>query len=101
MSVLTEPQAWREIARRIAEREWTAYGLCYEIWYMGFYGYISSTIQKQMKDRLDEYMSDPEAYAYHPGTEAEARTLAALWLACEAEEAAAGIRALDTFATGV
>ena len=88
---LTEPEAWREIARRIAEGEWRKMGLCYEVVALRIVGgRISEKQCNRMGCRIEQHIAVHEAYAtdwaYKPGAEPEARILAALWLALEAEE---------------
>ena len=88
---LTEPEAWREIARRIAEGEWNNRGLCAEISDLCDEGRLSLVIEWDMEDRIKRHLDArkngwPHNWAYECGTEPEARILAALWLALEAEE---------------
>jgi hypothetical protein len=82
---MTEPEAWREIARRIVEDEWARCGLCREVWFLYMERGIMRSIRmlKRVKDHLD---AAGLIWAYPEGTEREARALAALWLALEAEE---------------
>lgn len=82
---LTEPEAWREIARRIAEDQWDGFGLCHEDSMLRWEGRISASTQVAMRTRTKSYL-DKETWAYPNGAEPEARILAALWLALEAEE---------------
>jgi hypothetical protein len=84
--MLTEAQAWREIARRIVEGEWKRFGLCREI------QALLLAEDKILRDdasamflRLGTYLD--YGWAYTPGEEREARALAALWLALDAEDA--------------
>lgn len=91
--MLTEAQAWRKIARRIVERKWRTRGLCFEAYrlYNGEVGGISGATYIRMTDRIDENLrvhpdTTEDGHAYPPGEEPEARVLAALWLALEAEE---------------
>lgn len=83
---LTEPKAWREIARRIAEGEWNNCGLCAEIGDLCDEGRVHCWALCDMKDRIKQHLGAYHPWAYEPGTELEARILAALWLALEAEE---------------
>ena len=82
---LTEPAAWREIARRIAEGRWDRLGLCHEAlvlrWGKRIYGFTEAEMRRRIR-----YHINGEMWAYRHGTEPEARILAALWLALEAEE---------------
>jgi hypothetical protein len=93
---LSEPEAWREIARRIADGETKMpIGLCHEAQGLAFAGMCSSTLAGAMIDRacdhavLSNYDRRTQTmYAYPPGKQRGARVLAALWLALEAEEEA-------------
>lgn len=82
---LTEPEAWREIARRIAEGRWDRLGLCHEAlvlrWGKRIYGFTEVAMRSRIRSHLNT-----EMWAYRYGTKPEARILAALWLALEAEE---------------
>lgn len=91
---LREPEAWREIARRIAEDQWEGFGLCHEAlvlrWGKRIHGFTEAEMRRRIRYHLNRPIrSDPdgsEMWAYPYGTEPEARILAALWLALEAEE---------------
>lgn len=84
---LTEPEAWQEIAQRIAGREWRKLGLCAELYDLCDEELISDFTMCHMEDRVESYLNRRlSCWAYEPGTEPEARILAALWLALEAEE---------------
>ena len=85
---LTEPEAWQEIARRIAEGEWNKAGLCAELCDLCVENRISSWfVMRDMEDRINSHLDTRlGCWAYERGTEPEARILAALWLALEAEE---------------
>ena len=84
---LTEPEAWREIARRIAEGEWNKAGLCAELCGLCGKNLISWFMMWDMEDRVESHLDTRlGCWAYKPGEEPEARILAALWLALEAEE---------------
>jgi hypothetical protein len=86
---LTESEAWREIARRIAEGEWNKAGLCAELCYLCVENLISGFMMCDMEDRINWHLDTRlGCWAYKPGEEPEARILAALWLALEAEEEA-------------
>lgn len=82
---LTEPEAWREIARRIAEGEWGEIGLCSEVVALNSDLRICPSTAVAMRSRIRSHLNI-ERWAYRHGTESEARILAALWLALEAEE---------------
>ena len=83
---LTEPEAWREISRRIVEGEWARYGLCHEACLLRFSSSISGKTLTTMEHLDDAPWVYPPPYAYPPSKEPEARALVALWLALEAEE---------------
>lgn len=96
---LTEPQAWREIARRIVEGEWSKSGLCREANVLLERDRVNDCVFVRMMDRIDDHIQArnnsidyrPDcgfSWAYEFGTEPEARAFAALWLALEAEEEA-------------
>ena len=85
----TEPEAWRYIARRIVERKWLKSGLCHEVWQLFDAERIEWRTWLTMKKRITRHLvvlGKNGDYAYPFGTEPEARALAALWLALEAEE---------------
>lgn len=95
---LTEPQAWREIARRWVEREECgAIGSCPIISNLIISLQIDGTTSLSMRGRIKKHLGGREfAYGDIREVEAavdpyieryrEARALAALWLALEAEE---------------
>lgn len=95
---LTEAQAWREIACRIAEGEWSKLGLCAEVEALEDDGLISYTLGSRMHTRILRNMDvDGRAglgtipwerdagYMAFAG-EVDVRVLAALFLALEAAE---------------
>lgn len=82
---LTEKQAWRKIARRIEAGTWCKAGLCREVIALYTHDEISFNTSDQMHHRIGLYLGD-NTWAYRMGEEHEARTLAALWMALEAEE---------------
>jgi hypothetical protein len=84
---MTEAEAWREIARRIVEGEWSRLELCYDAHKLYLQSQIDRPLSVKMRERLEQHIGRGLAYPY--GTEPEARALAALWLALEAEEEAA------------
>ena len=84
---MTEPEAWREIARRIVNDKQCRVNGIYTLAVMLLSSKaIYSKTHKQMERRVGAYfrISEPD-YPFEP----EARALAALWLALEAEEEAA------------
>ena len=82
---LSEPEAWREIARRIAEGRWDRLGLCHETAVLRWGERIHGFTEAEMRRRI-RYHLKLKYWAYPAGTAASARILAALWLALEAEE---------------
>lgn len=93
--MLSEPEAWREIARRIAENETKmSHGLCYEAYLLGPYANGAMMFPNKLADRMAHRAItharlspdvDTNDYAFPRGTHREERILAALWLALEAE----------------
>lgn len=86
---MKESEAWREVARRIAEEgllEWG--GICSVAHRVTsengvpFSGLLTMVNRAMAHVRLH----DGGFFAYPPGTHAKERILAALWLALEAEE---------------
>jgi hypothetical protein len=84
--MLNEANAWRKIARRIVEGEWENDGLCFEVEELRYACLISEEMSNQMIDRIDEFLTRYQAWAYPPGEEGEARALAALLFAVQVEE---------------
>lgn len=83
---MTEAEAWREIARRIVERKAMGSGLYHEAWKMWTDGNVPRFVLASMHRRVDAHMRSGQSYAL-PGKQIdEARILAALWMALEAEE---------------
>ena len=82
---LTEPEAWREIARRIAKEERRNFGLWGEIIWLFADRCIDVHTMERMRDRV---RPRPASWGWGAmsNMEPEARILAALWLALEAEE---------------
>ena len=90
----TEGDVWREVARRLVEnkRQGGWGGLCRQ---SRIVTNRSPALYDATYHRLDGYLAvgNPWAYKYnynanyqtHCDTHREARTLAALWLACEAD----------------
>jgi hypothetical protein len=89
---LTEPQAWREIARRIAEGEWEREGICVEIALLLGGGCVSRCVHDAMWSRCIRHRQalDPSGWGgtfiWPEGKNANERVLAALFLALEAED---------------
>jgi hypothetical protein len=87
---MTEPEAWREIARRIVEGEWSRFGLCREVAGLQVQRKITeekaSAMAINVLSHLMETSSRRHGYVYPEGAEPDSRALAALWLALEAEE---------------
>jgi hypothetical protein len=90
---LTEPEAWREIARRIVEGEWEEFGLCLETEKLEDENMVTGKTCAAMRIRVCDHVACCDSaifgWAYSVGVEPEARALAALWLALEAEEESA------------
>lgn len=96
--MLSEKQAWREVARRIAEGEWAHCGICNEVWELDAAGLISPERAERMEKRAAVHASrSPHRmrfasvggwFAYPMGSDADARILAALWMALESEDEA-------------
>jgi hypothetical protein len=97
--MMTEAEAWREVARRFALAI-APYGLCYEIAELCDFEKVSESAYRTMSERVDEHLGGAK-WAYEPravqgcwdiehdySEHREARCLAALWLALEAEEGA-------------
>lgn len=90
---LDQPDAWREIARKIVEGDWQKYGICMEVWALWVDDRITHTTYRQMIQRVEGHVElhhevswgSHAAYAYRKGEEAEARAFACLWMALEAE----------------
>jgi len=86
---LTEAQAWREIARRLGQGKRFRRGLCYEA-HLLFWRERRCSVEMSdiMEKRAANHISSEGFYgfAYRPGEERDARILAALWMALEAEE---------------
>jgi hypothetical protein len=87
---MTEPEAWREIARRIVEGDWKKCGLCREAGALHENDKVTTAVFRSMSYRVRQHVAYCDSavwgWAYRMGTEPEARALAALWLALEAEE---------------
>ena len=90
MRQLTEPQAWREIARRLGNGKRFQFGLCYEAGRVWCEGRCSGDTEEIMQRRARKHVSNGDGLygglAYPRGGERDARILAALWMALEAEE---------------
>lgn len=95
---LTEAQAWREIARRVACRGLRASGLCYEImvaegvagrvaWHPTEHAsVVSRAVGDAMHARLQRHLDGASFIASDFGQHENVRVLAALFLALEAED---------------
>lgn len=87
--MLTEPQAWREIARRIVEGEWAMEGLCFEGTRLWLQSRISDSTEIAMWKRIKPHTAHAlDRYLAPPGEEPEARALFALLMAEIAEDEA-------------
>ncbi len=94
--MLSETEAWREIAERVAASGLHGAGLCFAIHRLFDTNRITIPVYRQMQSRVQvhadasehRYQVGPYAgwFAYRPGRERAPRILAALWLACEAED---------------
>ena len=83
---LNEPEAWREVARRIAEEEERRhFGLWGEIIWLFADACIDANTMERMRDRV---IPRHASWGWDDtnNMEPEARILAALWLALEVEE---------------
>jgi hypothetical protein len=87
---MTEPEAWREIGPLILEGEWSRLGMCREALERKWKGDVTDATSTEMCKRACRHAlfsnSRHNGHAYPAGTKPEARALAALWLALEAEE---------------
>jgi len=89
---LTEAQAWREIARRLDEGEPMTWGLCAMARCLMAEDIISEDRCTLMRMRAISHVhmvpwsERSGSFAYPRGEERDARILAALWMALEAEE---------------
>ena len=88
MKQLTEAQAWREIARRLGQGKWFRFGPCHEADRLWCERRCSDETQDIMEKRVTNHVSPGDSvyvFAYVQGEERDARILAALWMALEAE----------------
>lgn len=94
--MMTKPEAWREVARIWAEREegWRL-GLCSCVRLLYYRDKIGVQTYCHMRERIDSHLGNRiwaynwrsnESNDHYADRHREARTLAALWLALEAEE---------------
>ena len=97
--LLTEPEAWREIAKRMDRRRWWGTGLCREVNLIVNEGRVDITTGWAMNSRVSAHLRLGPAcagYAYplheEMGEGRQARILAALFFALEAEDDAASTR---------
>lgn len=82
---LTEPRAWRLIAKRLADPKHTMlHGLCHEVDKLWCDEKITAHTKHIMQTRIEAHLRYPFLYAYLPGESREARLLAALWLELDA-----------------
>lgn len=92
---MTEAQVWRMAAEKLDDGQEFS-GICYAksrvLHSLNMSGKLSDRkyrpMFRAMDNRIREHMAvhTKGVYAYLPGTEREARILAALWMALEAEE---------------
>jgi hypothetical protein len=80
---MTEPEAWREIARRIVEGEWSNSWMFTLVCALYFRGATTEATKKVMELRVASHL---RLSAVPIDSSPESRALAALWLALEAEE---------------
>ena len=100
--MLTEPEAWREIARRIVEGDWCRHGLCAEIEELLINGALASGVFLDMRRRIrgaadlspNRWRANDGCawFAFPMGAQPEARAMAALFFALEAEDEVASTR---------
>lgn len=90
---MKESEAWLAIAERIEDGKWLQRGLCRETIELWLADKILYEMRSRMTARIREYVGETVGhrepswpFAFDPGTHAEERILAALWLALEAEE---------------
>lgn len=86
-----EAQAWVRVAEHIANGEPMPFGLCDVAFHVtACYGALFFAMKRRTMRHVEAFVGESldggYRYAYKPGTEREARTLAALWLALEAAE---------------
>ena len=90
---LSEAEAWREIARRIAEGETPMrHGICYEASCLDEIDedtysamHAAASHHAELSPDRWRYLEPCGWFAFREGTEKEGRILACLWLALEAE----------------
>lgn len=92
---MTRAEAWRKIAENLSDPAYPFSGLCIEVSWLYFDG-LSSEDSYAMQNQCQSHVNAMEKYhispmlggiyAYPRGEEREARILAALWMAHEAEE---------------
>jgi hypothetical protein len=80
---VAEPEAWREIARRIVGGEWWGYFMYTTVFALYSTGAITSATAKAMESRISSHLRLPVVIT---DSTPDSRALAALWLALEAEE---------------
>jgi hypothetical protein len=83
--MLTEPEAWREIARRLCDRTYYfRYGLCWEAGLLERDGHVPDDVCERMTRRIEAAIRH-RTWAAPPSKGRALRTLLALFLACQAE----------------
>ena len=80
---MTEPEAWREIARRIVGGEWWGYFMYTTVFALYSTGAVTKATAQAMEARVASHLLSS---AMQMDGTANSRALAALWLALEAEE---------------
>jgi len=80
---MTEPEAWREIARRIVEGEWNSYSMYSLVFALFWMDALSAATLEAMELRIASHL---RLSAVPVISTPDSRALAALWLALEAEE---------------
>lgn len=95
--MLSEPEAWREIARRLAYRQRAGEAetgfLCRHLDVLAWtQRRITLNVEAQMRRRIKAYLGnnytafdDLNSWPYSPSENRQGRLLAALWLALESE----------------
>lgn len=94
---MKESKVWRMVAEKLDDGQ-DFRGICYAKTFVLDNLFVSGMLSHRtynlmydaMNNHIGQHVADHTkyAYAYPPGTEREARILAALWLALEAEEEA-------------
>jgi len=64
MRPLTEPQAWRHIAKKIEKGDWRGVGLCWEITSLYYTQRIGRRVRDAMDDRMGKHLDrEPHSFA--------------------------------------